>query len=335
MHGTSTTAALLNAFAQLEQEINFPIIRTPINPEFQHESRRRLFNIIVEHIMPELNRLQRLSSDHAWSQSQKISTVLRRTYEAIQVKNGLEIDNCDCDEVWGSLSSIDIRHSHPLLSISQILNAKIGTWQQWSTYDSTLDEHDTESGYLPDVSLREALNNAGCLSTVETTLAALDVDQLLSENPNVVTVLNKYIYSSEMNPRKLCQLAQKGDLNSIRKYNFGSEEVNTLVGWAVWGDPPSFLGDYNALLIAASYRHFDVVKYFVEEKNADVTLKGGRNRDFTALDCAKHVWWTWLFNQQISSELIDYLNSRQANNNQTENTSELQQEQQESMRLGR
>lgn len=102
----------------------------------------------------------------------------------------------------------------------------------------------------------------------------------------------------------LCQLASDGNLSDIKKQNFSNSEINTLISWAVLGDPPSILGEYNALMIAASYRQLDVVKYFLEEKQADPNIKGGRNKDFTTLDCAKQRWW---FGPAINSDVVNYL----------------------------
>lgn len=173
-----------------------------------------------------------------------------------------------------------------------------------------------DSGYKPAQSLRDAINSqvwfgkSDTLIAFENRLEALNIIQILSDNPNTPAALNHNVFSTMINPRKLCQLAEECNLPEIIKYNFGKEEIETIISDAVIGDPPSCLGHYNALLIAASYRHFDVVKFFVEEKNADVHIKGGRRRDFTALDCSKQLWWTWLFDQKLNPELSVYLAER-------------------------
>ena len=63
--------------------------------------------------------------------------------------------------------------------------------------------------------------------------------------------------------------------------------------------------------IAAAYRHTSVVKYFIEKKKADPTIKGGRGENFTALDCAKQNWWTWTFWQNKNPHLETYLTNLQ------------------------
>ena len=105
----------------------------------------------------------------------------------------------------------------------------------------------------------------------------------------------------------LCWLASNGNLSEIKKNNYSNYEIDAFVydwSFAVWGEAPSFLGTYNALMIAASHRHLNVVQYFVEEKEASLTIKGGRGHDFTALDCAKRKGW---FGPAVNSDLVRYL----------------------------
>ena len=105
----------------------------------------------------------------------------------------------------------------------------------------------------------------------------------------------------------LCWLASNGNLSEIKKNNYSTEEIDAFVydfSFAVWGEAPSFLGIYNALMIAASHRHLNVVEYFVGEKEASLTIKGGRHHDFTALDCARRKGW---FGPAVNSDLVSYL----------------------------
>ena len=104
--------------------------------------------------------------------------------------------------------------------------------------------------------------------------------------------------------KALCRLVSNGNLPEIINNNYTTEEINELVSWAFWGDPPSFLGTYNALMIAASYRHLDIIEYFIDVKRADPSIMGGYNRDYTALDCAKHKWW---FGPSVNSDVVMYL----------------------------
>ena len=137
---------------------------------------------------------------------------------------------------------------------------------------------------------------------------------------NITDFANEWYWLSkdvEFHPLKkidaktLCQLAKVGNLQEIINYEFDKEEVNTLVKNASRGDPECGLGHYNALHIAAAYRHTSVVKYFIEKKKADPTIKGGRGENFTALDCAKQNWWTWTFWQNKNPHLETYLTNLQ------------------------
>src|SRR3990167_1774787 len=106
--------------------------------------------------------------------------------------------------------------------------------------------------------------------------------------------------------RELSALAMKGDLTEIQKYDFSSTEINELVSYASIGSVQSFLGSYNALMLAAAYRHFHVVRYFIGEKNANCTIKGGRLRNFTAQDCAMQAWW---FVKEPNKSMIQYFDN--------------------------
>ena len=87
---------------------------------------------------------------------------------------------------------------------------------------------------------------------------------------------------------ELCQLAMTGDLEAIKNADVSSDLVNQLTSWSVISGTASYLGSYNAVMIAAAYRHLEVVKYFVEVKGASLDLKGGRLSNWTVLDCARN-----------------------------------------------
>ena len=104
--------------------------------------------------------------------------------------------------------------------------------------------------------------------------------------------------------RTLCWLASNGNLPEIERNNYTTEEINKVISGAFWGDPTLYLGEYNALMIAATYRKLNVVKYFLEEKCADLGIKGGRFKDYTALDCARQKWW---FGPSVDLDVVNYL----------------------------
>ena len=57
-------------------------------------------------------------------------------------------------------------------------------------------------------------------------------------------------------------------------------------------------------MVAAAYRHLDIVQYFIEVKQADCAIQGGRHGEITVLDCAKRSWW---FVAAADAALIEYL----------------------------
>ena len=103
---------------------------------------------------------------------------------------------------------------------------------------------------------------------------------------------------------RLCQLVKAGRLADIKRYTVSAEAINTLVHHAIWGDFASTVGAYNALMVAAAYRHLDIVQYFIDEKQADCAIQGGRHGEITVLDCAKRSWW---FVTAADDALIQYL----------------------------
>jgi len=103
---------------------------------------------------------------------------------------------------------------------------------------------------------------------------------------------------------QLCQLAKAGCLADIKKYTVSADEIDALVHHAIWGDFASTAGAYNALMVATAYRHLDIVQYFIEKKEADCAIKGGRHGEITLLDCAKRTWW---FVAAADASLIQYL----------------------------
>lgn len=140
-----------------------------------------------------------------------------------------------------------------------------------------------------------------------------DVAKKWGENSvrNITKSLSSDNSSNKISPKLLCRMAASGDLDGIKKADVSSQTINMITCDAFMGGPTCYLGKYNALMIAAAYRKFDVVKYFIEEKYADLNLKGGRNKDCTVLDCAKQEWWIGpSLDQKIVSYLEEKINER-------------------------
>lgn len=152
------------------------------------------------------------------------------------------------------------------------------------TYDEMLD---VRISGLP--SLKHILEHCGRFNLIETALVSCG-------------------YNRPTPAARLCQLAQVGDLNAIKACTISSYQINKLVSWAITdlSGPSTYLGIYNALMIATSYRQFHVVRYFVEEQGANLTIKGGRCRDLTAVDCANMSSW---FFKAVDQQIVDYLNN--------------------------
>ena len=274
-------------------------------PGFQSVERKiRMFNIIVEHVMPHLDQLKKIDDNSGTVTADAISESLDKLSSLLFMPN---IVNDWCGESDAS--------SNSLSTIDEMLDAKLCIYEEG--YTPAQEDAMFAYQYVPGgheatgFSLREKLASSRfpeLLKTVERTLACLDIESLLNINPSVHDVINKSTYSTSTNASALCKLASTGSFAEINKLTFSSHHINKLVQNAVLGDPPSFLGNYNALMIAAAYRHVAVVRYFVEVKHADLSIKGGRLRNYTALDCAKKVWW---FAPKPNLDLINYLSSKQ------------------------
>ncbi len=268
-------------------------------PELTIEERKkRLFNIIVEHVMPEVHNLKTIYDNSGGPTADAISKSL---------------DNLRSMLFMGvtSYGSFHDTSSNDLSTIDKMLDAKLCVYSEgyYPAQEDAMCEYPyVEGGYeMTGFSLRETLESSRfktLLKTVERSLARLDIESILSINPHSITTINNSIYSTRTNAFVLCKLASIGDLAAISKLTFTNQQINQLVSNAVIGDPPSFLGKYNALMMAASYRHLDVVKYFIEVSQADVGIKGGRRNNYTALDCAKQKWW---FAVRPNADLILYL----------------------------
>lgn len=130
------------------------------------------------------------------------------------------------------------------------------------------------------------------LSNVEKALSEYNIQAILERNITTRTTMVN-THSKTINADTLCNMIhnwQLADIYECRKYNITKKEIDTFVS-------PNFLlttatntvhlGSYNALLIAASVGNFELVKHFIEEKQADINIRGGLYGDLTLIDCVK------------------------------------------------
>lgn len=82
----------------------------------------------------------------------------------------------------------------------------------------------------------------------------------------------------------LYQLAEKGDLAEIKKYTFSADIITQQLSYFT----ATF---YSPLMVATVYRYFDIVRYFIEEKQADCTVEIVTWNDrINLIQCAKAHW---------------------------------------------
>jgi len=119
---------------------------------------------------------------------------------------------------------------------------------------------------------------------------------VLSNSVNITDSVRYTTTDITCNPytiNTLCQFAKEGNVDAIR-INFKLPlpfDVDELTQNACVGPVESYLGWYTPLALAVAYNQLDIVKILIEKYKANSTIKVGRNRDFTALDCAKHDFW--------------------------------------------
>jgi hypothetical protein len=84
------------------------------------------------------------------------------------------------------------------------------------------------------------------------------------------------------------------------------------------GSIPGYLGHYSPLLLAASVGSYEIVKLLHSKYDADIHLLGGRYRDTTAIDCARHHFWLGI-SQERTNKKIDIIQYLQSHNAKTGN----------------
>ena len=127
---------------------------------------------------------------------------------------------------------------------------------------------------------------------------------------NVLTNSPRYtqsiVHTQAYTINDLCQFAKTGNINAIRLNFISSFSVNQLTENACAGPVESYLGWYTPLALAVAYNQFSIVKILVEEYGANPMIKVGRNRDFTALDCARHNFW---FAGKKDARVLQYISN--------------------------
>ena len=241
------------------------------------EKRNELYQHVCDTINLVIQQFVICPSQTLGSEAHGLRQALNRLHKAVLAKNGSIQANSFFRETPGGLSLNQITRMQ-LLTFDEMLDLEICTYQNNPYF----------SKYQANDSLKEILQDCGKLTHVENELMP-------------------YGYVQNLSAQRLCELAQCGDFDGIKAGNVCHYQVNKLVSWAILGLPPTELGIYNAVMIAAAYRHTQIVKYFVEEKGEDLTQRGGRERDFNILDCAQKSWW---LGKPVDQELITYLNNK-------------------------
>lgn len=164
-------------------------------------------------------------------------------------------------------------------------------------------------------SLHAALSSAGQFSLFHAELE-LKLESFLTPTPphldsrqikNVSSTMRPPYYLSTIDAPTLCQLAKEGNLHAIKNVKVSSYRLNEIISFGVNSYPATYLGYYNALMIAIAHRHLPVVRYFIEELGAKLDSKGGRLSDCSLIDCAKKL--SFLFPEEDKT-LLSYLETR-------------------------
>ncbi len=164
---------------------------------------------------------------------------------------------------------------------------------------STLDE-------MLEISLDDGLSLEKALSNQKL------FDSFYRELANAVSGFNNappYLLST-IDAARLCELAKNGNLEAIKKEKISAYRVNQIVSWAVTSAPATYLGCYNALMIAVSHRQTEVVQYFIEQLGGQLNVMGGRLNNFSVVDCANE---EGVFFGEKDESLVSYLDGIKRN----------------------
>lgn len=117
-------------------------------------------------------------------------------------------------------------------------------------------------------------------------------------------IMHDTAFNSIIKAKAICHLAEIGDLDQIKDLKPSVAEINLILDQSIGETVLSaihnpyylsrvihkpiiyYLVNYNALMVAASYRHLHVVAYFMQ-LGADPSIKGGNRFHMSAYDCSK------------------------------------------------
>lgn len=220
---------------------------------------------IIEQLLPEFE-----------AQAQQISDALLRLRNAVGVKDALDF-KLPIDESLAESVSVDKISGMQLLTCDEMLEVSMLSNEG--------------------LSLKDVLTQAGIFQQV--------VDSLQQPNSYLSKISSKACYLSNVSAVELCGLVGAGDLQAVKNAKVSSYRVNQVVDSGVVSLPATHMGRYNAVHIAVAHRDLDIIKFFVEEKGAQLDIKAGRCSDLTVLDCAARPMR--LMYPEINSEIVSYL----------------------------
>lgn len=218
--------------------------------------RQNLFNAIDKVIQP-------LIEQSLPEQAELLTNALRRLKNAITIKASQELKEILKDNTFQGLSVQQV-------SLMQLM-----------TCDEMLEARVSEN----ERSLKEILTEANLFEPV--------IISLQDPNSYLSKISRSVCYLSTITAIDLCGLVQNGDLDAIKRQKISSYRVNELVTNAVISVAAGYMGFYNPTHIAAAEHQLEILKYFVEQKNAQLNIKAGRLSDMTALDCANTTSWLY------------------------------------------
>ena len=221
-----------------------------------NQTRQNLFNAIDKVIQP-------LIEQSSSEQAELLANALLRLKNAITIKG--------CQEMGETIDN-DMSQGVSLQHVSSM---------QLMTCDEMLEVNMSKN----ESSLKEILTQANLFGQVFASLQ--DPNSYLSK------ISRSTCYLSDITATELCKLVQKGDLDAIKNQKISSYRVNQLVTDAVTSFAASYMGVYTPMHIAVAEHQLDIIKYFVEQKNARLDIKAGRLSDITALDCARNSSWLY------------------------------------------
>ncbi len=218
-------------------------------------------------------------------------------------------------------------NAHSSDSLKDMINRiKISTQQQLRYLHDT--QRDTSESLYEILTNRPVSLDSHPLDSILSTLSRIDLKKAIQQRFNATTMMHQDSFSSVVIAKRICDLAEIGDLRQIQDINPDAVNINfmqdlPIVSWItkisglthLFQRPVSlYLGRYNALMIAVSYRQIDVVRYLLD-RGGDPDLKGGRNGDLSALDCAK-LHLSYLGFKEPNTEIIVLLEQHIAAKNE-------------------